>query len=134
MKTTQYAVTDMARFPVAASPAYTEPPVFEKRRQMADALRPSVCVTVEGDVEAVLSAFYDGVTWEIEEERTLEDGSVETVSYDKSAFCLAGDVVDHRDGRVSFYMGKKTDGELLYEALEAENAKLLYENLTGGTY
>lgn len=40
-------------------------------------------------------------------------------SQDLSEYCVPGDIVDHRDGSVSVYMGKKTELELTQAALEA---------------
>lgn len=54
--------------------------------------------------------------------------------YDYTSYVVAGDIVDHRDGTFSIYMGKKTELEAALEAnaaLEAENAELLFQTLTG---
>ena len=40
---------------------------------------------------------------------------------DMSDYCIAGDITDHRDGRVSIKMGRKTDEEQLKEIEEAYN-------------
>lgn len=83
--------------------------------------------------------FVDGLAWSIvmdvvkEVEKPKEDGTVEFVQvnekeeYDNSDYCIAGDIIDHRDGTLSVKMGKPTD----VEVLEEENAALLFENLTG---
>ena len=66
-------------------------------------------------------------------EQANEDGTVEIVQvnekeeYNNSDYCIAGDIIDHRDGTLSVKMGKPTD----VEVLEEENAALLFENLTG---
>lgn len=43
----------------------------------------------------------------------------EVIKHDLSAFCVAGDIVDHRDGTFTVYMGKKTETEELEEELAA---------------
>ena len=127
------------RFSVADYPVETEPSVFEKRRIVGDTVRESLRVTVYGTAEEIKETFANGVHWyirnellsspdpetEADEEREQEQEPEEIRCYDQTAFCLAGDVVDHRNGRVTFYMAKKTAAEVAIEALEAENARLL---------
>ena len=50
--------------------------------------------------------------------------------YDNSEYSIAGDIIDHRNGKVTIKMGKSTAEELLL-VLEQENAELLFNNLTG---
>ena len=49
-----------------------------------------------------------------------EDGTqtTETQTRDMSDYCVAGDIVDTRDGNVTVYMGRKTEVEKLREQVE----------------
>ena len=56
-----------------------------------------------------------------------EQGSLsgtEVISEDLSAFSVAGDIVDKRDGSLEIYMGKPTNEELLEEQLAAAEAAM----------
>ena len=53
---------------------------------------------------------------------------LETV-YDKSEYCIIGDIVDHGDGTFTVFVGKKTEHELEVEALYAAVDELLLEVL-----
>ena len=56
---------------------------------------------------------------------------------DYSSYSIAGDIVDRRNGTIDVYMCKKTEYEEHNETvkrLEEENARLLFENLTGEEY
>ena len=65
-----------------------------------------------------LSLFVDGLAWSIVMDITDESGTVTQEEYDNSAYSVAGDITDHRDGTVSVKMGKPTAEEQLAE-LEA---------------
>lgn len=58
-----------------------------------------------------------------------DTGEVQTTIFEfyKKDYAINGDIVDHQDGTTTYYIGKKTD----YEKLEEENAKLLFESITG---
>lgn len=67
-----------------------------------------------------ITLFHDDVTWSIVERTAaqIDETVEETVSeWDNSDFSIAGDVTDHRDGRITIKMGKPTDLELAYEEL-----------------
>ena len=53
-------------------------------------------------------------TQDVYDEQGQPTGETEEVvtEYDNSAYCLAGDIVDYRDGTVSVKMGKPTESEL----------------------
>lgn len=125
----------IAAFEVASYPIPTEPDIFEKRRQIDGITRPSVRFTVRADAQVLAATFANGSPWYIEETTVIEDengqSTSETKRYDKSSFCIAGDVVAHRNGTVTVYMAEMTEGEKQIASLEEENARLLYENLTG---
>lgn len=130
MEKRRFAGVGDVRFAAAAYPLECEPCIFEKRRMMGGGMRNVLRVTLLGSAAEIGAVFTDGAPWFIEEEN--EAG--ETVRYDKSSFCLAGDLVDHRDGSVTIYMAEKTEEERMVSLLEAENAQLLFEHLTGGVY
>lgn len=64
--------------------------------------------------------FQDGLVWTLVEEVTQEDGTTETAEHDMAAYCVAGEITDHRDGNVTVKMGKKTDLENVLAELEQE--------------
>lgn len=80
-------------------------------------------ITVTGIVEDAKAAFVDNAQyahwWESQkyDEEGNPDGT-ETLSEDLSDYCIAGDIVDTRDGNVIIYMGKKTEQELLQETVD----------------
>ena len=77
--------------------------------------------------------FQTGLAWVLIEEVTQEDGTTETVEHDMSAYCVAGEITDHRDGNVTVKMGKKTPLELSTENAAELDAALeeAYELLYG---
>lgn len=69
-----------------------------------------------------MELFRDDTPWSIVERVWVEDEETherheEVTEWDNSAYSVAGDVTDHRDGRVTVKMGKPTDLELAYEEL-----------------
>ena len=114
-------------------------------RNMLGSKRNSIEIVLESDYETVVNTFVDGITYSLVETTSEEvvsrvplvdengdvmtdaEGNVmtglkeETVSqtyeYDKSNYCLSGDVVDHRNGTISVFMGEKTSEEELLIAL-----------------
>lgn len=87
---------------------------------------------VAGAYEDIKAAFVDGAQYrqEYESETIDENGQTvtETMTQDLSEYCVAGDIVDLRDGTFLVYMGKKTDTELMQEALDA----VILDALMGG--
>lgn len=79
-------------------------------------------ISVVGTADEVKAAFVDGITYRQQWESAViaEDGTqtTETQVRDLSAYCIAGDVVDTRDGNVTVYMGKKTEVERLQEQVD----------------
>ena len=114
--------------------------------------RSSKAITLEMTYEDAKRIFVDDIKWSIEQEveriedkhETLvineETGETEDVvtqvpvikleEYDNSEYSIAGDIIDHRNGKITVKMGKPTDKELLI-TLEQENAELLFSSLTG---
>ena len=79
-------------------------------------------IAVIGTADEVKTAFVDGITYRQQWESTIiaEDGTqtTETQTRDLSDYCVAGDVVDTRDGNVTVYMGRKTEVEKLREQVD----------------
>lgn len=79
-------------------------------------------IAVIGTADEVKAAFVDGITYRQQWESaiTAEDGTqtTETQTRDLSDYCVAGDVVDTRDGNVTVYMGRKTEVEKLREQVD----------------
>lgn len=67
--------------------------------------------------------FTDNVPWSVVRKRdsyTNEQGETitpEDIELDNSEFCVAGEIVDHRDGIISVKMGKMTELETAYALL-----------------
>ena len=87
--------------------------------------RESKAVKVEMAYADALNLFVDDVDWNIVQDIEVmhevegEDGEmvmkpvIEQEVYDNSDYCIAGDIIDHRDGHVTVKMGKPTAAELL---------------------
>lgn len=96
--------------------------------------RESICITLNNvTYDELTSTFVNDVS--IVRETNDYDGNKVTEDY--SAYSIASNIVDRRNGVFDVYMCKKTDKELYAEnirRLEEENARLLFENLTGEDY
>lgn len=109
--------------------------------KMSDAAwdnRASKAITLDMDYAMASALFVDGVAWSIVQTQdvpvyeTNENGepvldelgnpevreyqTQETV-FDNSDYCLAGDITDHRDGRITVKMGALTEVEQAYELM-----------------
>lgn len=83
-------------------------------------------ISVLATAEAVKAAFMDGAAYaRAWESQTGEDEqgqpTYETLSEDLSAYSLAGEIVDHRDGVITVFMGKPTEAEILRGLLQSAN-------------
>ena len=128
--------TNGVEFETAEYPVETEPSIFAKR-MIADGMnREYLRITVTAAYADVVAAFVNGAKYSIRQYDLAEDGNeLETCKdFDWSEYCIAGDIVDHRDGRVTVYMAKPTEYEVQLQALETENAALLFEYLTGSEF
>ena len=74
--------------------------------------RETKSITVKMDYSIARNLFVNGLVWSIVEE---DPNGVK--EYDNSEFVLAGDLTDHRDGRITAKMGKLTPLEEAYEIL-----------------
>ena len=84
--------------------------------------RESKSITLETDYETAASLFQNGAAWAIlvpcqpvEDPNTGEMVTPAPIRYDNSAFLVAGDITDHRDGTITVKMGRLT---ALEETLE----------------
>ena len=79
-------------------------------------------IAVIGTADEVKAAFVDGISYRQQWESAIiaKDGTqtTETQTRDLSDYCVAGDVVDTRDGNVTVYMGRKTEVEKLREQVD----------------
>ena len=79
-------------------------------------------IAVVGTADEGKAAFVDGISYRQEWQSAViaEDGTqtTETQVRDLSDYCVAGDVVDTRDGNVTVYMGRKTEVEKLREQVD----------------
>ena len=87
--------------------------------------RESKSITLEMSYEDAANLFVDGMAWSIVQEQEVptydENGEqimeTKTEEYDNSDYCLAGDITDHRDGRITVKMGALTEVEQAYELM-----------------
>lgn len=82
--------------------------------------RNSMSITLEMDHETASKLFVDELAWSIVQQNEIEteDGTeAKEAEYDNSEYCLAGDITDHRDGRITVKMGKLTELEEAYEII-----------------
>ena len=116
--------SDGKEFEIGEYPIDTEPSIFEKKRLVCGTFRECIRYTVVGSFADVAEKFVDGASYLVRESYIDEDGNEATVDYDKSLYCVAGDIVDHRNGTITIYMGKKTASEIMQEAYEALKARV----------
>ena len=100
--------------------------------------RASKSITLDMDYATASALFVDGVAWSIVQEQEVptyemdENGQavldvdgdpkqigteMQTAEYDNSDYCLAGDITDHRYGRITVKMGALTEVEQAYELM-----------------
>lgn len=92
--------------------------------------RESKSIKLEMDYPTAAALFVDGVAWSIVQQQEVptyqpdESGNpvqigteVQETVFDNSAYILAGDITDHRDGTITVKMGKLTDLEQAYEIM-----------------
>lgn len=88
--------------------------------------RNSKSVTLEMDYETASKLFVDGLAWSIvqqeevpvfDEEGNMTGMETKETEFDNCEYSIAGDLTDHRDGRITVKMGKLTDLEEAYEIM-----------------
>jgi hypothetical protein len=80
-------------------------------------------ITVYATVDEAKEAFVDGVSYAREWDSQDGDATL-TMSDDLTAYSVAGDIVDHRDGTVTVFMGKPTELELTNAELDEAEAAM----------
>lgn len=92
--------------------------------------RESKAITLAMTYAEAVALFVDGLAWSIIQRDDVptfdengEQTGTETIEneYDNSEYNLAGDITDHRDGRITVKMGKLTDLEEAYEIMFGGN-------------
>ena len=92
--------------------------------------RESKSITLEMDYATANALFVNGLVWSIvqrdevpvygmdENGEPIQTGTeILETEFDNSEYNLAGDLTDHRDGRITAKMGKLTDLEQAYEIM-----------------
>ena len=82
--------------------------------------RESKSIELEMDYATANGLFVNGLAWSIVDRNEI-DGEIQETEYDNSEYNLAGDITDHRDGRITVKMGKLTELEEAYEILFGGN-------------
>jgi len=80
-------------------------------------------ITVIATVEQAKATFISSASYTRQWDQPVYDTSgqatgSETMTEAMDAYCVAGDLVDHRDGTVTVYMGKKTEIEIYQETID----------------
>ena len=73
--------------------------------------RSSKSITLEMDYATANAMFVHGLKWSI---ISADESEIE---WDNSEYCVAGDLIDHRDGTITAKMGKLTELEEAYEIM-----------------
>lgn len=88
--------------------------------------RASKAITLEMDYATAIGLFVDGLVWSIvqqEEVPAYDENGIQTgteiheTEFDNSEYNIAGDLTDHRDGRITVKMGRLTELEEAYEIM-----------------
>lgn len=88
--------------------------------------RESKSITLEMDYATAAATFTDGVKWSIIQQDVVpayDNNGVQSgtktqeTEFDNSDYTIAGDITDHRDGRVTVKMGRLTPLEEAYEIM-----------------
>lgn len=89
--------------------------------------RESKSIKLKMSHDEAISTFSNGASWFVlvdvnsfvvdEYGNQTDEMILKTEEYNNSDYCIAGDVVDHRDGTVTVKMGKLTELEEAYEIL-----------------
>ena len=82
--------------------------------------RESKSITLEMDYTTAINLFVNGLEWSIVQQEKIDTETEET-EFDNSEYNLAGDITDHRNGRLTVKMGKLTELEEAYEIMFGGN-------------
>lgn len=123
----QILINGEPRFTVVNYPVDIEPSILSKKFYISGINRDSIRLTIEANINDALTVFTNNAVWGIREyDVDPETGNVlETYNdYDYSEYCIASDIIDHRDGSLTIYMAKKTEEEIQMEQLQENNETL----------
>lgn len=123
----QILINGEPRFTVVNYPVDIEPSILSKKLYISGINRDSVRLTIEANINDALTTLVNNTVWGIREyDVDPETGNeLETYNdYDYSEYCIASDIIDHRDGSLTIYMAKKTEDEIKIEQLQ-ENSEAL---------
>lgn len=85
---------------------------------MRGATRDSLEITLVSSYDYVVETFVDDLEYSLVQIETDEQGKEVETEYDKSEYCISGDVIDHRDGTITVFMGVKTELEYVNEVID----------------
>lgn len=93
--------------------------------------RDSKSITLEMTYEEATAIFVDDIEWKIiqdhqelvdivneETGEIIQEWQNVPTAFDNSDYCIAGDIIDHRNGKITVKMGKPTAEELLNMIVE----------------
>lgn len=92
--------------------------------------RASKVITLEADYATASRLFVDGVAWSIIEQNQVPvfdenhqqiDTKIVETEYSNNLYNLAGDITDHRNGKISVKMGKLTALEEVCQTIYGGN-------------
>lgn len=94
-------------------PIETEPCIFSKKILTDGINRDFLRITLLSTYDEVKDYFVENTEYSIRQYDVNPDGQIlETYTdYDWSEYSVAGDIVDHRDGKITVYMAKPIDYE-----------------------
>lgn len=93
--------------------------------------RASKSITLEMDYADAINLFVNNAPWYIVDRQLVpivneetgeptDEVEVRVTEWDNSDYCIAGDIIDHRDGTITAKMGKLTDLEEAYSLMFGE--------------
>ena len=115
------------RFTAVNYPVDIEPSIIAKKFYSSGINRDSIRLTIEANINDALTTLVNNAVWGIREyDIDPETGNeLETYNdYDYSEYCIASDIIDHRNGSLTIYMAKKTEDEIQMEQLQENNEAL----------
>lgn len=111
-------------FDSCSYPVEIEPPIFSKQMLVNGINRDYLRITINNTTyEKVKANFVNNATYAIRQFDLDESGNELTTytDFDWSAYSVAGEIVDHRDGRFTVYMAKPNNYETAVDNLIADS-------------
>lgn len=88
---------------------------YGANRNIRGSTRDSLEITLNSTYEYVVETFIDDLEYSLVQ---VDEETQEKQEYDKTEYCISGDIVDHRDGTITIYMGVKTELEYANEVID----------------